>query len=174
MARSSRVAGDAAKQFAVEITDYLIKLEKNLMLGSGRWVAEFNEAFRDFTVGRQVFDLYVRGGTRTKGLLLSRLFAYFSLPDYNVAVFVKHVPKDDFSFGELRKAVEDRAAKHNVKWTWLAMVRDGGFPDKLVKRVREFSKPQLAVSLVNTGEKDIETSDNMLGRKAMSLLRAFK
>lgn len=158
----------------MEIDDYLLKVERNLMLGAGRWVAEFNESFRNFPVGKQTFDLYVRGGTRPKGLLLSRLFAYFSLPNYNVAFFVKHVPDDGFSLGELRKAVEDRAAKHNVRWNWLVLLRGGGFPDKLVRRVDRFDKPELAISLVNIESRDIDTSSNVLGRKALSLLRAFK
>lgn len=25
--------------------DYLVKLEKNLMVGGGRWIADFNESF---------------------------------------------------------------------------------------------------------------------------------
>jgi hypothetical protein len=155
----------------VEIDEYLLKVERNLILGAGRWVAEFNESFRNFSVGKQDFDLYVRGGTRPKGLFLSRLFAYFSLPQYNVAFFVKHVPDDGLSLGELRKAVEDRAAKHNVKWTWLVLVRSGSFPEKMVKRVDSFDKPELGITLVNISEQDIDTSENILGRKAMSLVR---
>ncbi len=158
----------------MEIDDYLLKVERNLILGSGRWVAEFNESFRNFPVGQQSFDLYVRGGTRPKGLLLSRLFAYFSLPSYNVAFFVKHVPKDDFSLGELRKAVEGRASKHNIRWNWLVLARSGGFPEKLVKRVDGFDKQELAITLVNIKDQDIDTSSNVLGRKALSLVRAFK
>jgi hypothetical protein len=158
----------------VDISNYLRKVEHNLMLGAGRWIAEFNESFRDFPAGGQAFDLYVRGGTRPKGLLLSRLFAYFSLPNYNVAFYVKHVPGDDFSLGELRSAVEDRAAKLNVKWTWLALVRNGRFPEKLVEQVDSFTRPELALTLVNLDEQDIDTSSNLLGRKALSLVRAFK
>jgi hypothetical protein len=158
----------------VEIDDYLLKVERNLMLGAGRWVAEFNESFRSFPVGKHTFDLYVRGGTRPKGLLLSRLFAYFSLPNYNVAFYVKHVPKDDFNLGELRKAVEDRAAKLNVRWTWLVLVRPGSFPEKLVKKVDSFNKHELGITLVNTAEWDIDTSSNILGRKALGLVRIFK
>ena len=158
----------------MEIEDYLLKVERNLMLGAGRWVAEFNESFRNFPVGRQTFDLYVRGGTRPKGLLLSRLFAYFSLPDYNVAFFVKHAPEDDLNLGELRKALEDRAAKLNVKWTWLVLLRNGSFSEKLVKRVNSIDKKELGIALVNIDEQDIDTSDNLLGRKSLSLLRTFK
>jgi hypothetical protein len=158
----------------VEIDAYLLKLEQNLMLGRGRWVAEFNESFRNFPVGGHTFDLYVRGGTRPRGLLLSRLFAYFSLPSYNVAFFARHVPEHDVNLGDLCKAVEDRAAQNNVRWTWLALIRSASFPEELVEKVDGFGKPELAISLVNLADRDIDTSPNVLGRKALSLLRIFK
>ena len=144
------------------------------MLGAGRWVAEFNESFLNFPVGRHTFDLYVRGGTRPKGFLLSRLFAYFSLPSYNVAFFVKHVPGADLNLGELRRVVEARAAEQNVKWTWLILIRSGGFPDALVKQVDGFDMSEIGITLVDLAEQDVDTSSNMLGRKALSLVRIFR
>jgi hypothetical protein len=158
----------------VEIDDYLLKVERNLMLGAGRWVAEFTESFRHFPVGKHTFDLYVRGGTRPRGLLLSRLFAYFSLPSYNVAFFAKHVPGDDLSLDELRKGVEDRAAQNNIRWTWLVLIRLGSFPEGLVKTVDGFDQPGLGIALVDLADQDIDTSPNLLGRKALSLVRSFK
>ena len=158
----------------MDIADYLLKLEQNLMLGAGRWVAEFNEAFRDFPVGRYTFDLYVRGGTRPKGFLLSRLFAYFSLPSYNVAFLVKHVGEGKFNLDDLRKTVMDRAAEKNIRWTWLVLIRSGAFTEKLVRAVDSFDKPELGISLVNLTDHDVDTSSNVLGRRALSLVRIFK
>lgn len=158
----------------MEIADYLLKVEQNLLLGSGRWVAEFNEAFRDFPLGRHTFDLYVRGGTRPKGFLLSRLFAYFSLPSYNVGLFAKHIPEDDFSLNELVKTVRDRAREKNIRWVWLVLIRSGPFADRMVEKVDAFDDPEPGVSLVSLEDKDIDTSSNLLGRKSPSLLRAFK
>jgi hypothetical protein len=158
----------------VEINAYMLSVERNLMMGRGRWVAEFNEAFRDFSAGGRTFDLYVRGGTRPRGYLLSRLFAYFSLPNYNVAFFAKHVAEEDIDLGGLRMAVEERAAEHNVRWTWLVLVRTGSFPEDLVREVGCFDKPGLGISLVNLADQDIDTSSNALGRHALSLLRIFK
>lgn len=156
------------------LDDYLLKVEWNLMLGAGRWVAELNESFRDFPVGKHSFDLYVRGGTRPKGFLLSRLFAYFSLPGYNVAFFAKHVPEDSLDLDEVRRVVEDHAARHNIKWTWLVLIRSGRFPPKLAERIRGFDKPTIGISLVDLAEEDVDTSSNILGRKALSLIRVFK
>jgi hypothetical protein len=154
--------------------DYLLKVERNLMLGGGRWVADFNEAFRNFPLGDHVFDLLVRGGTRPKGFLLSRLFAYFSLPSYKVAVFVKHVPEDEFDLEDLIRAVTKRATEKNTKWTWLVLLRRGGFTDKAVERVSGFDRPELGISLVNLAAEDVETTPNLLGRKAPSLFGIFR
>jgi hypothetical protein len=158
----------------VDVDDYLLKLERNLMLGAGRWVAEFNESFRAFPVGEHTFDVYVRGGTRPRGFLLSRLFAYFSLPSYKVAFFAKHVPEEGLDLGELSRAVVGRASEHNVRWSWLVLIRSANFPAELVNRVDGFDKPKLGISLVNLAEEDVDTSSNVLGRKALSLVRIFK
>jgi hypothetical protein len=158
----------------VEVDDYLLKVERNLMFGAGRWVAEFNEAFRNFPVGSQTFDLFVRGGTRPKGFLLSRLFAYFSLPSYNVALFAKYVPEDGFNLKALLDGVMNRAAERNTRWSWLVLIRSGGFPREVVKAVDGFDKPELGITLVNLADQDFDTSPNILGRKALSLVRIFK
>jgi hypothetical protein len=158
----------------VEVDDYLSKVERDLMLGAGRWVAEFNEAFRDFPLANRTFDLLVRGGTRPRGFLLSRLFAYFSLPSYNVALFAKHVPKDDLSLEDLRRSVTAWAEERNTRWTWLVLIRAGSFTDDTVEAVDGFDQAGLGISLVNLADGDIDTSSNLLGRKALSLLRVFK
>jgi hypothetical protein len=158
----------------VNVASYLSRVESNLMLGAGRWVAEFNEAFRDFAIGNHAFDLYVRGGTRPRGFLLSRLFAYFSLPSYNVAFFAKHVPEANPDLDDLRRAVEHRAAERNVRWTWLVLIRAGRFSEGLVKKVDAFGDPEIGISLVNLADGDVDTSPNVLGRKALSLVRVFK
>jgi hypothetical protein len=158
----------------VDVDHYLSELEQNLMLGRGRWVAEFREAFRDFPVGGHTFDLFVRGGTRTRGFLLSRLFAYFSMPDYKVGFFVKHVPEDSLRLRDMIEAVTDRAGQKNIRWAWLVLVRVGSFADEVVESVDGYSRPELGISLVNLAEEDVDTSSNALGRKALSLLRIFK
>lgn len=164
----------------MEVEDYLLAIEQNLMLGRGRWVADFTEAFRDFPVGEHTFDLFVRGGTRPKGFLLSRLFAYFSMPNYNVGLFAKHVPGDEASLKHeadlmgLVDAVMERAARTNTRWSWLVLVSPGSFPDEVVSVVDGFDRPELGISLVDLADRDIDTSANALGRKALSLVRIFK
>jgi hypothetical protein len=157
----------------LEVQEYILKLEKNLMLGAGRWLAEFNESFRAFPLNGHNFDLYVRGSTRTKGLLLSRLFAYFALPNYIVGVYLRHTPGDDFVLDDILETINSHAREHDGKWPWLVLVRNGPFTEELVGKVDAFEKSEPGICLVNLEERDIDTSSNLLGRKALSLLRVF-
>lgn len=158
----------------MEVEEYLLRLEKNLILGAGRWVADFRESFRKFSVGGCTFDLYIRGSVRPKGFLISRLLAYFTLPDYKVAFYACHLPEDGFSLSRLCSAVERHSAQKNIKWNWLALFRSKDFPKSVVKRVNSFKRENIGIALINTEEQDIETSPNFLGQKAVAMVRVFR
>ena len=70
------------------VREYLLKLERNLMVGSGRWVADFTESFWDYPLGDIVFDMAVTATVRPKGFFLSRVAAWLTTPNYYVACFV--------------------------------------------------------------------------------------
>ncbi len=64
----------------MELDDYLLKLEKNLLFGSARWVADFTESFRRYPLEGVTFDMVVTGKMRAKGFLLSRLVSFLLMP----------------------------------------------------------------------------------------------
>ena len=39
--------------------EYLVKLENNLMLGVGRWIADFNESFWNFSYNGVSFEMMI-------------------------------------------------------------------------------------------------------------------
>lgn len=158
----------------MEIEEYLNSLENNLMFGAGRWVADFSESFRNFKAGEHKFDLYMRGGVRPKGIFLSRLFAALTLPNYGVAFYALHVPEDGFDFDKILKTVEERSKNTGAQWTWLLLFRNGGFPERLVKRVEEFNEQWIGIALGDVSGGDFNASSNLLGRKALSLVRITK
>lgn len=153
---------------------YILKLEKNIMLGAGRWIADFRESFRDFPLENLSFDLFIRGSTRPKGFLLSRLFAYFTLPDYRVAFYAKHTPDDGFDLSTLCRVIRRHSEERNIKWSWLTLFRSSSFPANIVVKVNDFKEENIGIALVDTQQQDIETSPNILGRKVIPLLRAFR
>ncbi|MHC5040719.1 MAG: hypothetical protein ACYTHM_25690 [Planctomycetota bacterium] len=158
----------------MDADEYFLRLERELMVGSGRWVAEFSESFRDFPLGDRTFNLFVRGGLRPRGVFLSRLFAYFSLPDWSVAFFAARIPEGPFDLEKWKSAVEEHAGRTGSKWTWLLFLRAGPFPGDVVKRVEQFDEIGLGITLVNLAEEDVDTSDNILGRKVLPLVRRFR
>ena len=158
----------------MEIEEYLNSLENNLMFGAGRWVADFSESFRNFKIGGRTFDLYMRGGVRPKGVFLSRIFAAFTLPNYEVAFYAMRVPEDGFDLDEILKTVAERSKTAGAEWTWLLLLRNGAFPEKIAKRVENFGEPRIGLALGDIAAGDFNASSNVLGRKALSLIRVAK
>ncbi|MBI2845056.1 MAG: hypothetical protein HYX86_00775, partial [Chloroflexi bacterium] len=50
----------------MRLEDYLGNLERDLMLGGGRWIVDFNEAFRDYELDGLKFDLLLIGSMRNR------------------------------------------------------------------------------------------------------------
>ncbi len=69
------------------VKDCLVKLEKNLVVDGGRWVADFIESFWEYSLGDLAFDLFIRAFVRSKGIALFRSQAWLTIPNYQVACF---------------------------------------------------------------------------------------
>ncbi|HDN80418.1 MAG: hypothetical protein DRI61_02115 [Chloroflexi bacterium] len=154
----------------MEVREYLSKLERNLILGSGRWVANFNESFRDFLLGGYSFAMMVRGSTRSGGFFLSRLFATLALPDYNVACFVYagEVKKSTLQtiVGLLRKYMQE----NDIRWSWLVVPREGPFSEGLKDAVSRMDFREIGVALLDLTSGEIHTNPHM-GRKMIRYVR---
>lgn len=153
------------------IHQYLLGLEKNLMLGSGQWVADFSESFWGYQSGRVRFDLFARGNTRNRGFLLSRFLAVFVLPDYRVGCFVKAGPLDRGGFWQVVRAVEREAERGGMDWAWLVLVNEVPFPGPVRRTVEVFDRPNLGVALVELGPNQVVASDSYLGRAMVRHVR---
>ena len=85
---------------------YAEKLERNLMMGSGRWVADFREGFINYPIGDVTFDLMVRGGTRSyQGFFLSRAYTFLVTPNYFVSCFLRYGDLDGSDYHSVIRAV---------------------------------------------------------------------
>ncbi len=153
------------------IHQYLLGLEKNLMLGSGQWVADFSESFWDYQSGRVRFDLFMRGNTRNRGFLFSRFLAVFVLPNYRVGCFVRAGPLDRGGFWEVVAAAEKEAEREGMHWAWLVLVNETSFPGQVRRAVEPFDRPNLGVTLVELGPNRLIPSDSYLGRSMVRHVR---
>ena len=155
-----------------EVT-YLSKLERNLMIGSGRWIADFSESYRDHTVDGVQFAMLLRGRTRVKGVFLSNIMSYFILPNYCVACFVCRSDQAKRGLHALLSVVSRYMEAEEVHWCWLVILGHGSFPGKLRKSVVSNSVKEVGVALVDLSRQEIVTNASFLGRRMVRHIRCF-
>jgi len=154
--------------------DVLCVLEKELMVRGGRWVAEFRESERNHKLGDLTFDVCLRGGTRPKGLFLSRILSYFVLPNYQVACYIMKIPSSNvISPDFLRKRllrIRERAKEEEFKWNWLFLVTEDE-PSAKVTRMIEEGRGEEGILLYNHRSKSLFYSRNLLGKRMKACLK---
>lgn len=161
-----RVTGRA---FALSpIEDAIARIEKDMMKGRGRWIADFNESFRGYRVGDVTFDVFISGNTRMKGFLLSRMFSFFVNPNYEVGFFaISTDGENEPNRRALRKwilAVKSCMKKAEMKWAWLLLVGQS-LSDSVRKCVQEATDPTVGVAYVDVGSREVISADTYLGRQ---------
>jgi len=138
--------------------DPLLLIEKELMAGRGKWIADFTESKRSFKLGGITFDLLIRGGTKVKGFLLSRILSYFVSPNYLVACFIykakegSHVDRTLLQkmLGTIKKFME----KEELHWSWLIVLQQR-YPEPLKKFVNDLGSREVGVVLYDVGSREI-------------------
>jgi len=148
--------------------DIVDSVEKQLMKGKGRWVADFKESFREYRTHGLTFDVLVRGDTKVKGFMLSRLFSYMLNPNYQVACFILSLDSgerlDEKSLARYLTAIKSFMKEEKVDWSWFLMVgrRFGG---GVKKAVAGLSDRALGVALVDPESREMVNSGSYLGRQ---------
>lgn len=156
------------------IEEYLLRLEKNLMVGSARWIADFTESFRNYQIGETVLDMMVRGHMRGKGLFLSRLFAYLSLPNYQAACFVYTHELGESGLRGLVKRLLGYMKDEGLEWAWLVLPKEGPFPIKLRLWVERMDIRELGIALVDISSQEIVTNPSYVGRRMRDQVKCFR
>jgi hypothetical protein len=156
------------------IRDYLIKLENNLMVGSGRWIADFTESFWDFRVGDTSFDMVILGNTRPRGFLLSRFFAWLTLPAYLVGCFVHSGDTQLKNLGTLTRSIKRYMEEQEMTWSWLVLTGEGSFTRKAKAGVQKNNSHEIGIALVDLTAQEVITNDSVIGRRMRRFVRTFK
>ncbi|MFQ5891189.1 MAG: hypothetical protein ACE5HW_00155 [Candidatus Methanofastidiosia archaeon] len=133
------------------IERYLLKLEEQLMIKKGKWLADFNESFRDFEVNGNDFLMYLEGETRTKGFLLSKIAAFLLTPNYKVGVFV-YLLKNERDFQRIVLSLEKLKKKEDMEWLWLIFLKENKFSKNLIERVERDNSKRVGIGLLNLQE----------------------
>jgi hypothetical protein len=155
--------------------DFLEKLEHELIEGKARWLAEFNESFRNVRLLHLDFDMVVEGSTRGKsGYLFSAILSRTMLPAYASSCFVKTLRGDTvFDAAELNKYVsglQQYVRDKEAKWSFLILVHSGNALGALGERIRSLNNDVIGVALVNIVTMEISHNSSLIGRSAGRIL----
>lgn len=154
--------------------DYLVRLEKNLMVDSGRWIADFTESFWDFRVGDAHFNMVILGNTRPKGFLLSRFFAWLTLPAYRVACFAYSEGTELKHLGTLTRSIKRYMEEQGMTWSWLVLTGEGSFASIAKARVQKNDSHEIGIALVDLAAQEVITNDSVIGRRMRRFVSTFK
>src|SRR4030067_196130 len=97
-------------------------VERDLVKGNLRWLANFNEIRRDFRVEDVEFPIYASGGLQEKGFFLSRIYSALVVPKYKVHFLVYTSP--EITPNLLRKTILALKRKFGADdWVFLVLVQ---------------------------------------------------
>lgn len=154
--------------------ELISRIEREIMTGRGRWIAHFNESFRDFRIRDVKFDVFIKGNTRMKGFLLSRLFSHFLNPNYEVAFFIlSDSPEKRLDGKRLQRSLSSirwHMERNYVKWSWLIVVGKG-INDATRKAVESVSDQTVGVLYVDSDTKQMIHCNSYLGRQMKKYIK---
>src|SRR4030067_673607 len=106
----------------IELTFITDLFEEQLIKGRFRWLANFNEIRRDYSVEDLVFPIYASGGLQERGFLLSRVYTAFVVPMYQVHLVLYTAP--EINKESLRKIIFALKRKFEAPdWVFLILVQ---------------------------------------------------
>lgn len=149
------------------------KTVTELINRGGMFIASFNEMQMDYKLGRFVFDAYIKGNTfLEKTFFLSKIFAFFVTPRYNVICLL--VIKDN-KFGKIKllrriRAIHKHMKETNVKlgWFFIFILKMNA---SIKKTIQALQNDRIGVVCLDVGSGEIVFTDSILGRQGKKLIR---
>ncbi len=131
-------------------------------------MADINEFFRNYRATDTTFDLYARGRTRSRGLFLSRFFAFTALPDYSVSLFcADESKKGRLTTEKIRRRVEAVlrvVEEKSLKWAWLVIFTDSNLSPTIVSYAERYDRRELGIAIGSITSGQAVFSKNQLGQ----------
>jgi len=157
----------------MDIDGYLLRLEENLMIGSGKWIADFTESFRNHKIKDTKFDMLIMGNTRPKGFLLSRLFGYFAMPNYRVACFAYSEQIERKDLDSLIKLILSFMEENNFAWSWFIIPKQGHFSNEVRDSIKRMGVEKIGIALVDLSNREIECNPSYVGKRMKEHVKCF-
>ncbi len=158
----------------MDVREYLLKLEDNLMVGVGRWVADFNESFWDYSMGDLVFDMFITATVRPKGFFLSRVAAWLTTPNYYVACFAYSKDPGLKRLHELLATISKFLKEEDFAWAWLVIPHEGEFSRKARAMVESTDTKEIGIALVDLNSQEIVKGASFWSGRMARFIKCFK
>jgi hypothetical protein len=159
----------------MKVKDYLLKLEDNLMVGGGRWFADFNESFWEYPLGDLDFDMFITATTRPKKtLFLSRVAAWLILPNYDVACFAYSKDPELKRLHEVLTTISRFLKEEKFAWAWLVIPHEGSFSRKARAMVESNDNREIGIALVDLSSEEVISAASYLGGRMSRVIKCFK
>jgi len=145
-------------------------VEERLAKGKLRWLANFKEIRRDYTLGEFTIPIYATGDLKEKGFFLSRVFSTLVTPKYKIHFFFYTSPEINVKL--LRKLII--ACKNKFRgddWVFLGLVQSKPIEKTVKDAITNIADNSLGVTAYSLASKDTATSKNVLGKALQKQLR---
>lgn len=157
----------------MEVKDYLVKLEDNLIVGSGKWVADFNESFWEYPMGDLVFDMFITAKVRPKGFFLSKVAAWLTTPNYYVACFAYSKDPGLKRLHEILTTISRFLKEEEFAWAWLVIPHEGEFSRKARMMVEHTDVREIGIALVDLNSQEIVNSASYWSQRMPRFIKCF-
>lgn len=142
------------------ITDIM---EEKIAKGKLRWLANFNEIHRDYTLGELKIPLYATGGLEEKGFFLSKIFSTLVTPKYKIHLLFCTSVEIDVGF--LRKLVVTCKSKFaEDSWILIGLAQSNPVSRKVKTAIENIADDNVGVTAYSLTSKDSASSKNVLGK----------
>jgi hypothetical protein len=138
-------------------------LEEKLVKGGLRWLANFNEIHRNYSIGNITFPLYACGSLQERGFLLSRIFSALVTPKYKVHLLIYTGQNFDPKF--IRKIVLACKNKFSSEdWILLGLVQKEAFQKAVKEAMAGIADRNIGIVAYSLSSKEEVFSNNVLGK----------
>ena len=138
-------------------------VEEQIVKGNLRWLANFNEIHKDYTIGDVTFPIYASGGLREKGFFLSRIYSALVTPKYKVHLLLYTTPELNPKL--LRKIIISCKSKFGADdWIFLGLVQNQPFEKTTKEAITNTADKTVGIAAFSLASKETVISNNVLGK----------
>ncbi len=138
-------------------------VEEQLVKGNLRWLANFSEIRKDYTIGDVTFPLYAYGSLQEKGFFLSKIFSALVTPRYKIHLLI--YTEQNFDPKLVRKLVLACKGKFGSEdWIFLGLVQKEAFQKATKEAIANTADKNVGIVAYSLASKERVTSENVLGK----------